>query len=324
MKTTVPSGALVNLRLDQLDDAPDNPRIRFDEASLAQLIDSMSSVGLLHPIVVRALKVAANEPSRFEIVCGHRRRAAAARLQWETIPATVHSLTPAQASDMALVENLQREDLTELEEAEGYSQMVARGQTPDEIAARLGRSESSVLNRLVLVNLPEAATAAMREGRLTASVATLIGRLAGAQQREDATDAVLSEERQEWDPETETTVAIPMSFRSARSMIRRQFMLGLESPPFDADDACLVPASGACGPCRHRTGNQVTLFGDMVAQRGGGEVCTYPPCFDQKRQATVDQVLATAAEAGLATVPAKKAAKIFTSDGYLHHGSGFV
>lgn len=324
MKTTVPSTSLVNIALDQLTDAPDNPRSRVDEAALGDLIDSMSSVGLLHPIVVRPLEVPANKRAAYEIVCGHRRRAAAARLQWPTIPATVQNLTPAQASDLALVENLQREDLTELEEAQGYAQLVARGQTPDEIAARLGRSASTVQNRLVLVNLPEAAVAAMREGRMTPSVATLIGRLPGTQQREDATAAVLAEESRDWDSVSEQTVISPLSFREARTLIKRQFMLGLEEPPFDANDAYLVPASGACGPCRHRTGNQVTLFGDIVAQRGGSEVCTYPPCFEQKRQAWVDQVLATATEAGLATLPAKKAAKIFTANGWLHNNSGFV
>ncbi|HHT74090.1 MAG TPA: ParB/RepB/Spo0J family partition protein [Firmicutes bacterium] len=128
------------------------PRSTFDEDALDELAQSIAEHGVLHPIVVRRSQVG------YELVVGERRLRACRMLGFETIPALIRDFADKQAAELALIENLQRKDLRLFEEAEGYRRLLDEfGMTQDELAARLGKSQSSIANKLRLLKLPEAA-----------------------------------------------------------------------------------------------------------------------------------------------------------------------
>jgi len=129
---------------------PNQPRIRFDEESIDELADSIAQRGLLQPILVRA------DGDGFEIVAGERRWRAAQRARLHTIPVLVREIDDSTAAEIALIENVQREDLNAIEEAEGYRQLIERhGHTQDEVARLIHKSRSHVANLLRLLDLPD-------------------------------------------------------------------------------------------------------------------------------------------------------------------------
>jgi len=152
---------------------PNQPRRRFDEAELEELTASIREKGVLQPILVRPAVYA----GQFEIVAGERRWRAAQRNGLRTIPALVRSLSDAEVLEIAIVENVQRADLSPIEEAEGYKALIDKfGRTQAQVAEVVGKSRVHVANALRLLQLPEAVKEMVREGRLTAGHARpLIG-----------------------------------------------------------------------------------------------------------------------------------------------------
>jgi ParB family chromosome partitioning protein len=155
---------LLHLPLSQLRANPFQPRKQFDEESLASLVDSIKAVGVLQPVLVRAL------PSgEYEIVAGERRYRAARRAGLATIPAVVRPVDDVSSLEQALVENLQREDLNPLDEAGAYQQLIEDFDlTHDDVARRIGKSRASVTNALRLFQLPPAVQRHVRDGLLSA------------------------------------------------------------------------------------------------------------------------------------------------------------
>ncbi len=142
---------------------PYQPRREFSQESIAELARSISEHGLLHPIVVRA----AGEG--WQLVAGDRRLRAVRKLGWETVPGLVRPVEDRAMLVLALVENLQRTDLSPLEEAEGYRQLMKQfGLAQKEVAERVGRDRSTVANALRLLGLPPAVRRLLEEGRITA------------------------------------------------------------------------------------------------------------------------------------------------------------
>jgi len=129
---------------------PYQPRTEFEESGLGELAQSIQEHGVLHPVVVRQGK------DGYDLIIGERRLRACRMLGWQTIPAVVRDLTDKAAAEMALIENLQRRDLGFFEEAEGYSNLLEEfGLTQEQLAERLGRSQSSIANKLRLLKLPD-------------------------------------------------------------------------------------------------------------------------------------------------------------------------
>jgi ParB family transcriptional regulator, chromosome partitioning protein len=129
---------------------PDQPRSQFGEEGIAELARSIAERGLLQPILVRP------DGDGFMIVAGERRWRAAQKAQVHTIPAIVRDLAPGEVAEVALIENVQREDLNAIEEAEAYRQlMVAHGHTQDGLAKIVHKSRSHIANLLRLLDLPE-------------------------------------------------------------------------------------------------------------------------------------------------------------------------
>lgn len=143
---------------------PKQPRRRFDETAQAELIASVKRQGLLQPILVRPV-----DGGRFEIVAGERRWRAAQAAQLHDVPVLVRRLTDEEAFEVALVENVQRQDLNAIEEAEGYKRLIDDyGHTQEDIARIVGKSRSHVANMMRLLALPELALEALDKGAITA------------------------------------------------------------------------------------------------------------------------------------------------------------
>ena len=151
------------LRSDQIVPSPLQPRRRFDETALATLGESIRKHGILEPIIVRP------RDDRFEIVAGERRFQAAVQIGLEEVPVTIRDLDDRTAMEIALSENLEREDLSPIEVAVSFSDYLTKfGTTQDELAQRLGKDRSTVANLIRLLDLPEIARTALDNKTITA------------------------------------------------------------------------------------------------------------------------------------------------------------
>ena len=157
-------GKLSELDIHEIEPNKEQPRKDFDEQSLNELADSISVHGLLQPIVVRP-----RASGRYEIIAGERRWRACRIAGLNRVPAVIKELDEQSAAEVALVENLQREDLNAYEEALGYSTLIEKfGLTQDDTATRVGKSRAAVANALRLLKLDKKMLDALREGKITA------------------------------------------------------------------------------------------------------------------------------------------------------------
>jgi ParB family transcriptional regulator, chromosome partitioning protein len=162
------------LSIDQLHPSGRNPRRAFGDIELIELADSIRHKGLLQPIIARPDRVRGG----FEIVAGERRWRAAQKAAVHTLPVIVRELSDQEASEFALIENVQRTDLNPIEEATGYSELIEKfGYTQEQVAEVIGKSRSHLANTLRLLRLPASVQALLQDGRLTSGHArALIGR----------------------------------------------------------------------------------------------------------------------------------------------------
>jgi ParB family chromosome partitioning protein len=165
-----PGGEVVRqIPVDRIRPNPNQPRKSFDPETLEELKTSILEHGVLVPILVREL------PDGYELIAGERRWRASAAAQRATIPAIVRPSTSRESLEVAIIENLQREDLNPLEEAAGIAQLIeAHDFTQEQVAQRLGKSRPSVTNALRLLALPDAIKTLIAEGKLTAGHARTI------------------------------------------------------------------------------------------------------------------------------------------------------
>ena len=159
-----PSGTeLRDLPVNSIEPNRHQPRDQFDEDGLSALSESIRVVGVLQPVLVRPL-----DDDRFELIAGERRWRAARRAGLSTIPAIVRAAEEVASLEQALVENLHREDLSALEEAAGYLQLMEDfGLTQEAVAGRVGKSRSAVANTLRLFQLPPSIQGLLRSRRLS-------------------------------------------------------------------------------------------------------------------------------------------------------------
>lgn len=148
---------------------PDQPRKSFDETQLSELSDSIKQNGVLQPILVR------KKGDMYEIVAGERRYQASKLAGLKEIPAIVRDIDDAEVFQLALIENLQRSDLTPIEQARGYRQLLdTKGLTQEGLAKILSKSRSAIANTLRLMDLPQEVQDMMEEGQITAGHARAI------------------------------------------------------------------------------------------------------------------------------------------------------
>lgn len=163
-------GSVQTLPLREIEPDPNQPRKTFDESSLAELASSIAQHGLLQPIAVRP-RVAGG----YTIVAGERRWRACRMAGLAEVPVIIKEVSDEEAMELALVENLQREDLDPVEEACGIRELIARcGLTQEQAAQKLGKSRSALANSLRLLNLPLEVLERLRSGVLSAGHAKVI------------------------------------------------------------------------------------------------------------------------------------------------------
>lgn len=161
---TTAEGGVKTLRITQIDPTVGQPRKSFDQEALAGLADSIAAHGVLQPILVREVG-----PDRYAIVAGERRWRAAKMAALSEIPAIIVEMDEKTAAEVALIENIQREDLNPIEEAEAYEVLANEYRmTQEDIAARVGKSRSAIANTMRLLDLPAAVRSFVVDGKLSA------------------------------------------------------------------------------------------------------------------------------------------------------------
>ena len=256
---------VVSVPLEAIRRNPAQPRQRLDEAGLAELAASLREHGVLHPVLVRPL-----EGGTYELIAGERRWQAARRAGLTTLPALVLHASSRRALELALVENVQRADLTPLEEADAYRGLMATlGLTQERLAERLGISRVAVTNRLRLLGLTPAARQALLDAHITEGHARALLALRGEQQ-DEAVRAV---------------VAGGLSVRQTERLVRRMAARPRRACPVPSDpvvDALterLRHALGARVRARRQAGGLSVLIHfhapeaayQLVEALGGGE-----------------------------------------------------
>lgn len=161
---TEASGAKATLRISEIEPNKNQPRSDFDEDSLSELAESISQHGILQPLLVRPL-----ENGGYQIVAGERRWRACRMAGVKEVPVVVRELTDAEVMQIALIENLQRQDLSPIEEAKGYKTLMdTYNFTQNEVSKSVGKSRPAVANALRLLSLPEPVIKMVSNGKISA------------------------------------------------------------------------------------------------------------------------------------------------------------
>ncbi|MBX3605331.1 MAG: ParB/RepB/Spo0J family partition protein [Piscinibacter sp.] len=307
--------SIVQIPLEHLHESPFNPRLIY--TGIEGLAENIKAEGRIHePLLVRPrtnpmFKDDPEGATGFELVFGHRRLRAAQLAGLATAPCMVRAMTDAEARSAQIAENLQREDVHPLEEAVGMREMIeADGVTPEQIAARQGKSLAYVYARLKLNSLCDELREPFLKGEVHAENALHIARLPSVEHQRKALEYIRKESyRMGLDDGGRRSV------REIRDMLVERFTLELKGAMFDPDDAALVPAAGACAACPKRSGN-APVFEDLVAEPKrepwqtrprGADVCTDPDCFDAKKKAHLANKAAELEAKGKTVVTGAKA-----------------
>lgn len=291
------------LPLASITESLTNPRKTFDPAKLQELADSIKTSGVLQPILVRPLpgeRVADTDRAvQFEIVTGARRYRAAGMAGLQDIPAMVSHLDDQHAMEAAILENLQRDDLAPLEEAEGYDHLMQHtGLSADEVAAKIGKSRSYVYAKLKLLDLCQEVRQALRDGSIDASRALLIARIPDGKLQLKALSAATA---------PQGGAADAPGVRAFGQWLQQNVMLRLEGAPFPITDARLTSA-GSCKDCPKRTGANPDLFSDVA----GADVCTDPACYRLKEAAHHARLVQQAQAKGMKVLAGADAKAVVT------------
>ncbi len=154
---------IIPLKVEHIVPNEYQPRTQFDDEKIKELAQTLQTHGIIQPIVVRQ-----KDEELYEVIAGERRLRAAKLLGWETISAIIRDLNDTETASIALIENIQREELSVIEEANAYEQLLAmHSLTQEALAQRLGKSQSTVANRIRLLGLPEVIQTSLMEKQLT-------------------------------------------------------------------------------------------------------------------------------------------------------------
>jgi ParB family chromosome partitioning protein len=167
-KAELPAGLEV-VELSRIRSNPEQPREIFNQEALQDLAESIREKGILQPLIVK------RSGDGFEIVCGERRYRAARELGLEKVPVVIRDVADGELLELALIENIQREDLNAIEEAKGYLRLLEeRGLSQEEISKRVGKNRATVANSLRLLRLPADILNLIQEGRITSGHARAV------------------------------------------------------------------------------------------------------------------------------------------------------
>lgn len=272
--------------------AAENYRRTFDEDTLAELITSVRSKGILQPILVRPLK---KPRGKFEIVAGHRRHTAALAAGLAQMPCMVRELSDEEALEVQVIENSQREDPNPMDEAHGFKRLIEMGKhTTETLAEKIGHSTKYVLSRMRLLNLSEEAQEAVATGEVSLGHAVLMTRLKNPVDQKRLLEMVL--------------MSTGLTVKEAAGRLC-QFSRDLSEAEFD---------TGACKECPGRARNQTDLFPEL---KGGKDECMDAECFYDKRLAHWGGWLDEKRKEGFRIITDGKAVPIGRSDGAVKIGT---
>jgi ParB/RepB/Spo0J family partition protein len=333
-----PNGVLIHVPRDLVKthvfDSPFQYRRTYNEAKLAELAQNIKETGGIHqPLLARPrmpnpLRPHFEPENGIELAAGHRRKIGGLRVdELETFPILVKKLTDDQVRSIQITENLQREDVHPIEEAEGFQALIEYDdKTADELAVQFGRSRSYVYGRLkLLAAIPEIRKACL-EGEIVTEVALLIARL----RTDDLQKKALAAIRNEWQLRDGLNDGGKRSFRAIRDLLNEKFSLDLREAIFDREDATLVPAAGDCGSCPKRSGN-APEYEDVASaparsnlayshngnhpRNAGADVCTDPDCFASKKAAHLRNQAKALADKGKTVVTGNAARAAISATG---------
>jgi ParB family chromosome partitioning protein len=295
--------SFLDVPLDRLRPSQSNPRKHFDGPDMDELVQSVKEKGVLMPILVRdsgwkrpflsskgevALPGTEGEII-YEVVAGERRYRAAKAAGLKTIPARLADLSDREVMEIQIVENLQRKDVTALEEADGYANLfkqlqISKPKAPKQelvgdIATKIGKSVRYVYARMKLTELHEDVKKALGEGEIPASHADELVRLQPADQKKALREFCFDSQ---WNGQRNEKVVAPV--RKLKEKIERGFTRNLFAAPWKHDDATLLPLAGACNACPKNTANH--LDGDPKAP-----TCIDLACYGKKENAFIQITL---------------------------------
>lgn len=310
-----------DLRVVAVDAIVDSPfQHRREYSGLEELAASIRVHGVLQPLVVRP-SLAPPQPGgpAFELVCGHRRVRAARLAGLAEVPVLVRMMDDTAVIEAQLIENVQRSDVSPLDESDAYFLLADKiGREVPEIARAVGRSEALVRRRLRLQTLVDDARSRLQSGDILLGHAELIAALPGQEQQKKAL-AYLTRNTERTDGPLEgyrSHEHVPLA--AFQSWVSEALLVRLEDASFDTADAELVPSAGACTSCPKRTGAQRALFPDAV----GDDTCSDPPCFWLKTKVRGTRTVEAHVANGARLVPAKQAKALFREDGSLEWKAG--
>jgi ParB family chromosome partitioning protein len=288
-----------SIPLSSIEESKTNPRTHFNENAMIELAESIKSGGVRQPVLLRPL----DDQGRYELVAGTRRFRASQLAELEEIPAIISQLTDAEAIEIQVVENLQREDVHELEEAVGYRQMLATEpyasmeatERMNVLAAKVGKSTSYIYQRLKLLDLAPKLQEAFFEGDITAGHAILIARL---DPKEQLLALKACHKENYYGSIDNAKGEKIMSVRALRDWLKQKHYLAMSTAPFDRENLTLLPQAGSCAECPKRTGYKPEFFPEFNEE----DICTDRKCFDQKVAAHIEAVKARLVAEGKAFI----------------------
>ncbi len=295
---------LKRIKLADIVPSATNPRKNFKTPDWADFVESVRTHGVIQPGVCRPNK------GKYELVAGERRYRASVEAKLPDMPLVVRELTDAQVVEIQQIENLQREDLSALEEAQGYADwrdsLIKGGtvKTVEEavahICGKINRKRSAVFGRLALLKVAPAVKKALQEGKLYATKAQLISQIPDPKDQAEC----LEEAVDGWDA--------PMSFRDLQNYIEEQYRVKLKDATFSTGKAYAIPTpklespatynEGPCAKCLFNTSNMGDKFPDAAKTPN---ICTNPACFKAKTVAHTTATLAEASKAGKPVISAE-------------------
>ncbi len=254
------------IAIARLRPSPFNPRKTFRPEALADLTASVQAVGILTPLIARPHPT---EADAFELAAGHRRFTVASAIGLPTVPVIVREYSDDDLREVLIIENLQRADVSALEEADALQALIDGGRTVAQAAERIGRDVRFVRRRLALRNLAPVARELLEQDKISLGVAQV---LASA---DHETQARVIEDDLSWNLEQGRAINVGDVVDAITSD-----SLELAQAPWDLADATLHTPAGACATCPKRTGHQAELLPEMA----GDDRCLDATCFDAKRE----------------------------------------
>lgn len=304
MNPTAEQAPVITL-LDHSDLHPNSwNRKHHDPVALQELADSIEEQGIVQPLIVRPYpphqtpELKMKFPTH-EIIAGERRWRAADLAKVKKLPCIVRDIDERKAREICAIENLQRENLTALEEAVSYRELLEECQCKvEDLEERLGKKRSHIYARMRLANLPEAIRKALGSGAIEASVADIIATIPDAKQQEAALAKILK--HKEWDSATSREVATPMSVRAVKALVEEEYRKNLKGCLFDQKQK--FGELPTCAECPKRTGNIPGL-----AHGTNPNICTDTVCFGRKDTLHRTALLQKHKDAGDTVLEAKEA-----------------